>query len=201
VDEGVVWIRLDHLRAMTTRPGEVSWVAVKKFVGTVDGVKFHTLDILIADLMALLEQDRRNSRILWAILMFLAGTSVFNTQILNIFKRQKEIGTLMALGVEANKIVRMFVLEGSLAAFGAVVLGFILGIPFFKWFQSIGLDVSHLSDSTMPVRERVFLDIQFLEVVSTVSLVVLIMILVAWWPVRKISRLDPTLALRGRAIT
>ena len=53
----------------------------------------------------------------------------------------------------------------------------------------------------MPVRERVFLDIQFLEVVSTVSLVVLIMILVAWWPVRKISNLDPTLALRGRAIT
>ena len=133
--------------------------------------------------------------------MFLAGTSVFNTQILNIFKRQKEIGTLMALGMEAKKIVRMFVLEGSLAAFGAVVLGLILGVPFFRWFQSIGLDVSHLSDSTMPVRERVFLDIQFLEVVSTVSLVVLIMILVAWWPVRKISHLDPTMALRGRAIT
>jgi ABC-type lipoprotein release transport system permease subunit len=201
VDESLVWVRLDHLRTMTTRPGEVSWVAVRKFVGSVDGMKFHTLDMLAADLLALLKQDRRNSRILWAILMFLAGTSVFNTQILNIFKRQKEIGTLMALGMEAKKIVRMFVLEGSLAAFGAVVLGLVLGIPFFMWFQSIGLDVSHLSDSTMPVRERVFLDIQFLEVVSSVSSVVLIMILVAWWPVRKISHLDPTMALRGRAIT
>ena len=201
VDEGVVWVRLDHLRSMTARFGEVSWVAVRKFIGSVDGMEFHTLDMLMADLLALLKQDRRNSRILWAILMFLAGTSVFNTQILNIFKRQKEIGTLMALGMEAKKIVRMFVLEGSLAAFGAVVLGLILGVPFFRWFQSIGLDVSHLSDSTMPVRERVFLDIHFLEVVSTVSLVVLIMILVAWWPVRKISNLDPTLALRGRAIT
>ena len=201
VDESLVWVRLDHLRTMTTRPGEVSWVAVRKFVGSVDGMKFHTLDMLAADFLALLKQDRRNSRILWAILMFLAGTSVFNTQILNIFKRQKEIGTLMALGMEAKKIERMFVLEGSLAAFGAVALGLVLGIPFFIWFQSIGLDISHLSDSTMPVRERVFLDIHFLEVMSSVSLVVLIMILIAWWPVRKISRLDPTLALRGRAIT
>ena len=201
VDESVVWVRLDHLRAMTARPGEVSWVAVKKFVGKVDGMKFHTLDMLMADLMALLEQDRRNSRILWAILMFLAGTSVFNTQILNIFKRQKEIGTLMAMGMEGNKVVRVFVMEGSLAAFGAVFLGLVAGIPLFKWFQSVGLDVSHLSDSTIPVSERIFLDIQFFEVVSSVIAVVLIMIFVAWWPVRKIAKLDPTSALRGRAIT
>jgi ABC-type lipoprotein release transport system permease subunit len=179
----------------------VSWVAVKTFIGPVGGVEFHTLEMLIADLLALLEQDRRNSRILWAILMFLAGISAFNTQILNIFKRQKEIGTLMAFGMEAKKIVRIFVLEGSLASFGAVILGLVFGIPFFRWFQSIGLDVSHLSDSTMPVSDRIFLDIQILEVVSSIFLVVLIMILVSWWPVRKISKLDPTMALRGRAIT
>ena len=133
--------------------------------------------------------------------MFLAAISVFNTQILNIFKRQKEIGTLMAFGMEANNIVRIFVLEGSLAAFGAIILGLVLGGPFFKWFQSVGLDVSHLSDSTIPVSNRIFLEIQFMEVVSSITLIVLIMIFVAWWPVRKISRLDPTLALRGRAIT
>ena len=201
VDEGVVWIRLDHLREMTVRPSEVSWVAVSGFEGPVDGMEFHTVEMLMADLLALLKQDRRNSRILWAILMFLAGTSVFNTQILNIFKRQREIGTLMALGLEANKVVRVFVLEGSLAAFGAVILALVLGIPFFMWFQSVGLDVSHLSASTMPVRERVFLDIQFFEVVSSVSLVVFLMIFVAWWPVKKISHLDPTMALRGRGIT
>ena len=201
VDEGVVWVRLDHLRSMTVRPSEVSWVAVSEFVGSVDGLEFNTVEILMADLLALLKQDRRNSRILWAILMFLAGTSVFNTQILNIFKRQKEIGTLMALGMEANQIVRVFVLEGSLAAFGAVILGLVLGIPFFMWFQSVGLDVSHLSASTMPVRERVFLDFQFFEIMSSVCIVVVLMIFVAWWPVKKISGLDPTMALRGRGIT
>ena len=201
VDEGVVWLRLDHLRSMTERLGEVSWVAVKNYLGLVDEVEFHTLEMLIADLLALLKQDRRNSRILWAILMFLAAISVFNTQILNIFKRQKEIGTLMAFGMDANMIIRIFVIEGSMAAFGAVILGLFMGVPFFRWFQGIGLDVSHLSDSTMPVSDRIFLDIQYPEVLSSVILVVLVMIFVSWWPVRKISKLDPTLALRGRAIS
>ncbi|MCH8156600.1 MAG: FtsX-like permease family protein [Nitrospinae bacterium] len=201
VDEGVVWVRLDHLRAMTARPDEVSWVAVDEFRGPVPGMEFHTVEMLMGDLLALLKQDRRNSRILWAILMFLAGTSVFNTQILNVFKRQKEIGTLMALGMDAKQVIRMFTLEGSLAAVGAVILAAVLGIPFFMWFQSVGLDVSHLSGSTMPVRERVFLDFQFWEIFYSVGLVVVIMIFVAWWPVKKISSLDPTLALRGKGIT
>ena len=74
VDEGVLWLRLDHLRAMTQREGEVSWVAVKNYHGPVSGVEFQTRDQLMADLLALLNQDRLNSKILWAILMILAGT-------------------------------------------------------------------------------------------------------------------------------
>ena len=58
-----------------------------------------------------------------------------------------------------------------------------------------------MSEATMPVREKIYLDIQPLEVALSVLIVVAIMILVAWLPVKKISRVDPTLALRGRGIT
>ncbi len=201
VDEGVVWLRLDHLREMTQRPGQVSWVAVENYRGPVEGMEFQTREMLMADLLALLKQDRLNSKILWAILMVLAGISVFNTQILSVFKRQKEIGTLMALGMEARKIVSLFALEGSFSAFGAVGLAAVMGIPFFVWFQGVGFDITHLSEATMPVREKIFLDIQPLEVAFSVVLIVAIMVMVAWLPVRKISTVDPTLALRGRGIT
>ena len=117
VDDGVVWLRLDHLRSMTDRQGEVSWVAVREYMGPVEGFEFQTVDALMADLLALLKQDRMNSKILWTILMILVCTSVFNTQILNIFKRQKEIGTLMALGMEPRVIVKCGVWEHDQAAF------------------------------------------------------------------------------------
>ncbi|NIQ03117.1 MAG: ABC transporter permease, partial [Nitrospinaceae bacterium] len=65
IDEGVVWLRLDHLRVMTQRPGEVSWVAVDRYRGPIEGFQFYTVSMLMSDLLALLEQDRRNSRIMW----------------------------------------------------------------------------------------------------------------------------------------
>ena len=131
VDDGVVWLRLDHLRSMTDRQGEVSWVAVRDYMGPIEGFEFQTVEALMSDLLALLKQDRMNSKILWTILMILVCTSVFNTQILNIFKRQKEIGTLMALGMEPMRIVRIFTLEGALAAIWALIVAALLGVPFF----------------------------------------------------------------------
>lgn len=201
VDDGVVWLRLDHLRSMTDRKGEVSWVAVRNFMGPIDGFEFKSVDFLMADLLALLRQDRANSKILWSILMILVCTSVFNTQILNIFKRQKEIGTLMALGMDSNRIVRIFTLEGALAAIWALVVAALLGVPFFIWFQGIGFDVSHLSEASFPIRETIFPDYQPLEIFYSLTIVFVLVVVAAWLPVKKITRLDPTLALRGRAIT
>ena len=77
IDDGVVWLRLDHLRSMTDRDGEVSWVAVREYLGPVRGFDFHGIEMLMADLLALLRQDRINSKILWGILMVLVCTSVF----------------------------------------------------------------------------------------------------------------------------
>jgi len=201
IDDGVVWLRLDHLRFMTDRENEVSWVAVRNYIGAVDSFDFQPVEHLMADLLALFNQDRRNSKILWSILMILVCTSVFNTQVLNIFKRQKEIGTLMALGMDSNRIVRIFTLEGTLAAIWALLIAAVLGIPFFIWYQGVGFDVTHLSEATFPVRETIYPDYQALEIFYSLAIVFVLMVLAAWLPVRKITRLDPTLALRGRAIT
>jgi putative ABC transport system permease protein len=201
VDDGVVWLRLDHLRSMTDRQGEVSWVAVRDYMGPIDGFEFQTVDALMADLLALLKQDRMNSKILWTILMILVCTSVFNTQILNIFKRQKEIGTLLALGMEPMRIVRIFTLEGALAAIWALVIAALLGVPFFIWFQGVGFDVTHLSEASFPIRETIYPDYQPKEIFYSLLIVVFLVVMAAWIPVKKIIRLDPTLALRGRAIT
>jgi ABC-type lipoprotein release transport system permease subunit len=167
----------------------------------VAGFEFQTVDMLMEDLLTLLSHDRRNTQILWFILISLAAISVFNTQILAVFKRQKEIGTLMALGLTPRKIVRLFALEGSFAALMAVLVAVVLGVPFFIWFQGVGFDVSHLSETGIPVREKIFLDIRPWEVIYSTLITVGIMIAVAWAPVNKIAHLDPTQALRGRAIT
>ena len=201
IDEGVVWMRLDHLRQITQRTGEVSWVAVKEFQGPVASTEFQIPEILLQDILNLIREDRKYAIVIWAILIFLAGISVFNTQFLNIFKRQREIGTLMAFGMPPGRVVRLFTVEGSLSAFSAVLVALVLGTIILGWFQSVGLDVSHLAESQIPIRENIYLKIEPVEVILSIVVIVAIMILVAWIPVRKISRVNPTQALRGRAIT
>jgi ABC-type lipoprotein release transport system permease subunit len=200
LDEGVVWMRLDHLRAITHRENEVSWVAVKNFQGAIAHMDFQAPEILLKDILDMIKNDRRFATIIWIILIFLSGISVFNTQYLNIFKRQREIGTLMAFGMPPARIVRLFTVEGSLAALSAVGAALFLGTIIFTWFQSVGLDISHLSESNIPIRENIFLKIDPVEVVLSAVIIVAIMIIVAWAPVRRISKLDATQALRGRAI-
>ena len=107
----------------------------------------------------------------------------------------------MAFGMPPNRVVRLFTVEGSLAAFSAVIVALILGTAIFGWFQIEGLDVTHLAESQIPIRENIFLKIEPLEVIISMLVIVSIMILVAWAPVRKISKVDATQALRGRAIT
>ncbi|NIQ03569.1 MAG: FtsX-like permease family protein [Nitrospinaceae bacterium] len=201
LDNGVVWLRLDHLRQITHRENEVSWVAVKHSHGDIQDLKFLPPEILIKDILDMIRNDRRFATIIWIILIFLAGISVFNTQYLNVFKRQREIGTLMAFGMPPGRIIRLFTLEGSLAALSAVGVALIFGTIIFTWFQSVGLDVSHLTETNIPVRENIFLKIDPVEVVLSGAIIVAIMIVVSWSPVRKISKLDVTQALRGRAIT
>lgn len=201
VDDGVVWLRLDHLRSMTGRADEVSWVAVRNYLGPLENFEFKTVEYLTADLLALLRQDRTNSKILWSILMVLVCASVSNTQILNVFKRQKEIGALMALGMDSKRIVQIFALEGALAGIWALAAAALLGTPFFIWFQGIGFDVSHLSEASFPIRETIYPDYQPLEIFYSLIAVFILVAAAAWLPVRKITSLDPTLALRGRAIT
>ena len=100
-----------------------------------------------------------------------------------------------------GRVVRLFTMEGCLAALSAVVVALVLGTIIFAWFQSVGLDVSHLAESQIPIRENIYLKFKPFEVIFSMLVIVAIMILVAWVPVRKISRVNPTEAMRGRAIT
>ena len=199
LNDGVVWLGLKILREMTRRGNESSWVTVKSNQGEIKGLSFMTPNFLMKDVIELAKHDRRNSTILWFILMILCCISVFNSQMLNAFKRQKEAGTLLALGFTPGQLTRLFVLEGSFTAVGAVVLAFVLGVPFFAWFQTVGLDISHLKDSTIPVTENILLAFEIRQIVDCIITAAWMIVFASWLPARKMSRLDPSRALVGKA--
>ena len=99
------------------------------------------VNYLVQDMEAIIEADKPGAQIMYMILLALAAMGIFNAQVLSIFRRGKEIGTLMALGMSRQRVVGLFTLEGGLNAmlsamatlifFGPVLWYFgVYGIPF-----------------------------------------------------------------------
>jgi putative ABC transport system permease protein len=125
--------------------------------------------------------------------------AIFDTQVLSIFHRRKEIGTLMALGLTRGSVIRLFTLEGALNAVLAAVVGALYGIPLFAYAMKVGMPLPASMDAAgFAIGEKLYPAYGAALVVGTTVLVLLVTTIVSYLPTRRIARLKPTDALRGR---
>jgi ABC-type antimicrobial peptide transport system permease subunit len=126
--------------------------------------------------------------------------AIFDTQILSIFRRQREIGTQIALGMTRGQVVKLFTIEGAMHAVLAAGLGALYGIPIFINQAKNGIPMPEgtddmglaISDSIIPVYSIGL-------IIGTIFFVMIAATIVSYIPARKISRMKPTDAIRGKA--
>lgn len=203
IDEGQIWLPLEALRDMAAAPGQATLITLAKEAappGEVAGWAFKNLDVLLKDIRDLIAAKRIGGSIVFTILMFLAMLAVFDTQLLSIWRRRREIGTMMAMGVTRLRAVALFTFEGGLNAVFAALLGAVWGYPLLAYFAKHGMTFTkEQADSFgMAVGNGLFPVYSVGLVLSSTALVFAVTLLVSYLPARKISRLKPTDALRGR---
>jgi putative ABC transport system permease protein len=203
IDEGQVWMPLETLRAMALMPGEATIVTLARNAappGPMAGWELKSLDFLLKDLRDLIKAKSIGASIFYTILMFLAMLAVFDTQLLSIWRRRREIGTMMALGVTRSHVVALFTFEGWLNSVFAALLGAVWGIPLLSYFAKHGMVFSsQQADSFgMAIDTGIYPIYGAGLVMSTTALVFVVTLVVSFLPARRISRLKPTDALRGR---
>ncbi|NLB84397.1 MAG: FtsX-like permease family protein, partial [Synergistaceae bacterium] len=154
---------------------------------------------LLRDLTAVMETKSLSSLVLYAILLFLAMLAIFDTQVLSIFRRRKEIGTLITLGMTRLQVIRLFTLEGMLHGVLAVALALVVGFPLLSFIAERGIHIPALVEGYgMAIADRLF-PVYSLGLVFTMGMIVMITVtIVSWLPTRTIARLKPTEALQGK---
>ena len=161
--------------------------------------KFQNLDFLLKDIHSMVKSKRVSSSILYAILLFMAMLAVFDTQILAIFRRRKEIGTLIALGMTRMKVVALFTLEGAMHGILAAVAGAVYGIPLIIYFAKTGMKMPEATDSYgFTIAETIYPLYSAKLVMITVLIVMTTITIVSFMPSRKIAKMKPTDALKGK---
>ncbi|HSQ79175.1 MAG TPA: FtsX-like permease family protein, partial [Candidatus Bathyarchaeia archaeon] len=204
VDSGQIWVPLDRLRAMTELPGQATFVVLANNapVPPPAGVSpwvFRSREDFLADLRALVKTKTVGSSIVYVIFMALAMLAIFDTQVLSIFRRRKEMGTLMALGFTRGRVIALFTLEGFLYGVLGAIVAAAYGIPFLGWFARTGWAMPSSVDSYgFAIGQRLFPAFSAGLVAGTTVLVLLVTTVVSFLPTRKIAKLKPTDALRGR---
>ena len=204
LDMGHIWIPLNKAQSMLAMEGEATYVTYEKGVPPVqDKGDWIPRDInyLVQDMEAIIEADKPGAQIMYLILLALAAMGIFNAQVLSIFRRGREIGTLMAIGMTRPRVVGLFTLEGGLNAVLAGVATLIFFGPVLWYFGEYGIPLPiDYTEMGLIMAKRLIPVYTIGLVVSTTILVSIIVLIVSYIPSRRIARMKPTDALRGKAV-
>ncbi len=203
LDQGTVWMDLQALQDLKQLPGMATTLALRdQSLASVASPEFKLIppNEFFADLNQMVKTKASGQASLFVMMIFLAMLAIFDTQALAIFKRRREIGMLSALGMTKARIILLFTTEGALYMLGATVLTAVMGFPLFWYFARIGFSLPKGYDSfgVAGFNEALKFVYPLPLILFTLMLMFLLTVFVSWLPARKIARLMPTEALRGK---
>ena len=202
LDIGTIWIPIKTAQSMLEIEDEATYVTYNKDIEQLknSGDWLHRdVNYLISDIEAAIEADKPGNQILFMILLSLTAMGIFNAQVLSIFRRGREIGTLMALGMTRSKVVGLFTLEGALNSFLATAMTVIVFGPILWYFGEKGIPLPmNYSEMGLMIAKRLIPVYSVGLILTTTILIAIIVLLVSYLPSRKISKMKPTDALRGK---
>jgi ABC-type lipoprotein release transport system permease subunit len=201
VDAGQVWIPINRLQEMMQVPGEATIVTVPQNYSAekIEAFDYKNHDFLLHEIRTIIKQKRVGGSIIYIILLLLAMLAIFDTQILSIFRRQKEIGTNIALGMTRGQVIRIFTIEGALHSVLAAFVGAIYGIPLLAMQAIHGFEMpGSTEDYGMAIAKITYPYYSFGLIITTILIVVITATIVSFLPTRKIAKMKPTDAIRGK---
>ena len=138
--------------------------------------------------------------VMFFFLLALALVAIFDTQVLSIFRRQKEIGTHVALGMTQGQVIKLFTIEGAMHAVLAAILGAIYGIPLLAWQAKAGysMPIDSTQEFGMAIAEKIYPVYSIGLILTTILIIFIVTTIVSYLPTRRISKLKPTDAIRGK---
>ncbi len=201
IDNGQFWIPLAKMQQMTGMTNEATLLVSREPLNNeaVEPWIYKDEKYLLKEFGEIMQQKKGSNKIIYGLLLSIALLGIFDSQVLSIFRRQKEIGTYIALGMTRSQVLKVFTVEGSAHSILALGLGALYGIPVLAYLHQRGIPMPKSADDAgIAISESIIPLYSFGMVLSTILLVVISSTIVSYLPARKISRMNPTDALKGK---
>jgi putative ABC transport system permease protein len=164
------------------------------------GLKVYTFQELGAGFLEMSQAKQAYGMGFMAIILLIAGVGIFNTVLMSVYERIREVGVLRAHGMKPREVTTLFLLEGVLTGVLGSLLGIAAGIGLNWYLVEVGFPMDQFAkgmDTTgMPVWGTLYGEWSISAFVFAAAFGIGSATLASWIPARKASRLQVTDALR-----
>lgn len=200
IDVGQIWVDLEHLQELCEMDGQASMLVVDDPLDKeIKNWEYQGMDVMFADLTAWKVQEMSGAYIMLGIFLGLAMLAIFDTQILSIFRRKKEIGTLVAVGMRQQQVVWLFILEGMLLGISSILAGSAVGIPLLLFFQKNGIVLGNtIENLNMNITNIIYPECSWDLILKVSIAVLLIVVVVSFFAAKRIAKMNIVQILKGK---
>ncbi len=210
-DESHVFIRIGDLLELTTLPEDVAHeiainiddsenlpvveTQVKNLAGGLEVMDWKSLS---PEMNYLTEAMELYMYIFIIIILLALLFGIINTMLMVVMERTKEIGMLMAIGMNKFRIFSMIVLESIMLSLTGGIVGIFIGALFSKWRSIVPIDLSMWAQGyeQLGYDAYVYLSLDPIMLVNVTILVIITGVIAALYPAYKALKNDPADALR-----
>jgi ABC-type lipoprotein release transport system permease subunit len=157
-------------------------------------------DEMHPDILQLVEADRAGGAYMKAILYIVIGFGIFGTIMMMMMERKREMGVMIAVGMQRYKLAIILFFETIYIGLIGVIAGFILSVPVIAYYYNNPIPITGDAGKTFtdmgiePLFYFSWLPSVFYNQVITVFVITAI---IAFYPMITAGRMRIHLALRG----
>lgn len=137
--------------------------------------------------------------IFMVIILLALGFGIVNTMLMAVLERVKELGMLMAIGMNKKRIFNMIMLETVFLSLIGAIIGMVITYMIILYTGRVGIDLSAFIQEGMEglgFSAHLFPILSWDSYLQLTLLVILTGILASIYPARKALKLNPSEALR-----
>lgn len=136
--------------------------------------------------------------IFMSIILFALGFAIVNTMLMVVLERIKELGMLMAIGMNKSRVFIMIMFETILLCLVGGIAGMGISYVIVTFFNSVGIDISMFAEGmeAFGFAAIIYPALEMEFYIEVTLLVILTGIIAAIYPARKAIKLNPAEAVR-----
>lgn len=163
-------------------------------------IDYITYKEALKDIMSIASLRRKIFGIISFAILLMAALTITNTMLMAMLERKKEVGVLMANGMNGKKVLKMYFFEGFLNGAIGCIIGFLMGTVIVVILQKVGIpfniNVNDLGVS-IPFSDRLYLHYNFKTSIIFPFVGLLFASIASFYPAYRATKLNPVEAIKG----